>query len=372
MKRTITYENERHIPITEEQAQASRNFTKIIKIGSIIKCKEEFINGELWNVVFYQEGETIEEIFGQYPSLNGIDVVTRKEIQGDYIMEEVLGYLKNEGLVLCSFNIDHASTGRTICFGDYDGQTGKIRMETVMKIQYDDDQNIVTNFYYNNEGTIEIIEEVSREKGYNDYPDTYYNHVLPLFPEISTSIHYENEYSELITEEEALASKEFVKITGINGRTKIREDYENNLLIEVTYYQDHETIHEILNKYPLLDNIDIAKRTEIQGNYLKEETFTYHKNGELKLHTFNIEHHVTGKSICFGTYNLQTGEVNLNSVVKTKYDVSDNVSYTYYYNSAGEVYVFEEGDGGGFSNEFPESYYHYALPLFPEIENHIQ
>lgn len=188
MKRTITYENERNIPITEEQAQASRNFTKIIKIDSLIKCKEEFINGELWNVVFYQEGETIEEIFGQYPSLNGIDVVTRKEVQGDYIMEEVLGYLKNEGLVLCSFNIDHASTGRTICFGDYDGQTGKIRMETVMKIQYDDDQNIVTNFYYNKEGTIEIIEEVSREKGCHDYPDTYYDHVLPLFPEIENHV----------------------------------------------------------------------------------------------------------------------------------------------------------------------------------------
>jgi hypothetical protein len=55
---------------------------KLLKSDSIIKCKEEFINGELWNVVFYQEGETIEEIFGQYPSLNGIDVVTRKEIQG--------------------------------------------------------------------------------------------------------------------------------------------------------------------------------------------------------------------------------------------------------------------------------------------------
>ena len=165
-----------------------------------------------------------------------------------------------------------------------------------------------------------------------------------------------------------MASSEYVKVIKINGQTKIREDYNEKVMVEVTYYQDNESIHEILAKYPLLNLIDIAKRTEIQGNYIKEEISTYHKNGELKLHASNIEHILTGKSICFGRYNLQTGDVNRNTVVKTKYDVYNNVSYSYYYNSAGEVYVIEEGEGFGFSNDFSESYYNYALPLLPEIE----
>lgn len=185
MKKTITYENEYTVPITEKQALGSRNFTKIIKINSIIKSKEEFINGELRNVIFYQEGETIDEIFELYPSLNKIDIAKIKEVQGNYIKEEVFGYLKSEGLKLHSFNIDNTLTGKTICFGDYNLQTGGIIMETVMKIQYDQDLNIANNFYYSKEGGIQTIEEVSGEKGDSDYPDTYYNYVLPLFPEIS-------------------------------------------------------------------------------------------------------------------------------------------------------------------------------------------
>lgn len=35
---------------------------------------------------------------------------------------------------------------------------------------------------------------------------------------------------------------------------------------------------------------------------------------------------------------------------------------------SGKVYVIEEGEGGTFSGEFPEVYYNYALPLFPEIK----
>jgi len=190
MKRTITYEKERNISVTEEQAQASRNFTKIIKVNSIIKTKEEFLNGELHNVVFYQEEETVDEIFSLYPELNGIDIAKRKEVQGNYIMEEVFGYLKNEGLKLHSFAIDNIVTGKTICFGDYDLQTGNIIMKTVMKIQYDCDLDIACYFYYNNQGTIEIIEEVNGERGCNDYPNSYYNNVLPLFPETGNNNEY--------------------------------------------------------------------------------------------------------------------------------------------------------------------------------------
>lgn len=136
-------------------------------------------------------------------------------------------------------------------------------------------------------------------------------------------------------------------------------------MTEVTYYQDNETIIEIFNKYPQLNFIDVAKRTEIQGNYVKEEIFTYDKNGELKLHAFNIEHILTRKCICFGRFDLQTGDVNRNSVVKIKYDISNDISYTYYYDSIGKVYIIEEGSGHLFSNEFSVHYYDYALPLLP-------
>lgn len=181
----VTYENEHHQFITEEVAQKSQIFTRIIKVNSLIKIKEEFSNGKLHNVVFYQEDETINEIFNLYPELNGIDIAKRTEIHENYAMEEVFGYLKKEGLKLHSFNIDNTLTGKTICFGDYDLQNGNIILKSVMKIQYDQLLDIAYYYHYNNLGKIESIEKVSGERGYNEYSESYYNNVLPLFPKIT-------------------------------------------------------------------------------------------------------------------------------------------------------------------------------------------
>ncbi|MBP2616423.1 hypothetical protein [Chryseobacterium jejuense] len=182
--RTISYENEHGQFLTEEETQKTQVFTRIIKINSIIKTKEEFFNGELHNVLFYQEDETIDEIFNQYPELKGIDIVKRKDVQGNYLREEIFGHHRNEGLKLHSFNIDNTFTGKTICFGDYNLQTGNIILKSVMKIQYDHFLNIAYHYYYNSSGKIDRIEEVSGERGYNEYSESYYNNVLPLFPEI--------------------------------------------------------------------------------------------------------------------------------------------------------------------------------------------
>ncbi|AZA90465.1 Uncharacterised protein [Chryseobacterium nakagawai] len=182
--KTISYENVYGQLITEEEIQSAQIFTRIIKVDSIAKIKEEFFYGKLSNVVFYQEGETIDEIFGQYPELNVIDIAKRKEVHGNYVIEEIFGYCKNEGLKLHSFNINDVVRGKTICFGDYDSQTGNIILKSVMKIQYDQFLDIAYYFYYNSLGKIDRIEEVSGERGYNEYSQSYYNNVLPLFPEI--------------------------------------------------------------------------------------------------------------------------------------------------------------------------------------------
>lgn len=185
------------------------------------------------------------------------------------------------------------------------------------------------------------------------------------------TISYENEYFEPVTEKEALLSHEFVKIVKINGQTKIKEEYVENTIVEVTYYQETETIAKIFDQYPLLNLIDIIHRQETQGNYQREEVFSYSKDCGIMLRSFNIVHHTTEQCICFGSYDSEKGEVKKDRVVKTKYDASGDVAYTYYYDVSGKVYVIEEGDGGIFSGEFPESYYNYALPLFPEIkDNH--
>lgn len=182
--KTIIHENVHGQLITEEEAQKVQIFTKIIKADSLTKIKEEFFNGELSNVVFYQEGETIDEIFDQYPGLNRVDVAKRKETQGNYIMEEVFGYLRNQGLKLHSFSIDNTLTEKTICFGDYDLQTDNIILKSVMKIQYDQFLDIAYYYHYNSSGKIDSIEEGSGERGCNEYSESYYNYALPLFPEI--------------------------------------------------------------------------------------------------------------------------------------------------------------------------------------------
>lgn len=182
---------------------------------------------------------------------------------------------------------------------------------------------------------------------------------------MSTVISYENEFNQSVTESRAQMFETYIKIIKLNNLIKVKEEYINNLLIEVTYYQDNESVAEIFNKYPSLNKLDIAKRVEIQGNYIREDIFTHQKNVGLKLYSFNIEHIVTGKSICFGSYNLQTGEIINKSVVKMKYDISGNVSYSYYYNSLGKVNIIEEESGEPFSNEFSKEYYNNVLPLLP-------
>lgn len=187
---------------------------------------------------------------------------------------------------------------------------------------------------------------------------------------MSTTISYENEYFDPITEEEALASNEYVKTIKINGRTKIVEGYQENVVVEVSYYLETETITEILDLYPPPIVVDIIHRKEIHGNYLREEVVTYNDRVS-GLRAFSIVHHITEQCICFGSYDSETGEVKKDRVVKTKYDAFGDIAYTYYYDLTGKVYVIEEGDGGLFSGEFPESYYNDALPLFPEIkDNH--
>ncbi|MBP2616424.1 hypothetical protein [Chryseobacterium jejuense] len=185
---------------------------------------------------------------------------------------------------------------------------------------------------------------------------------------MSTIISYENEYFEPVTEEEALASNEYVKKIKINGRTKIVEGYQENEVVEVSYYQETETIANILDLYPPPILVDIIHRKEIQGNYLREEIITYNDRVS-GLNAFSIVHHITEQCICFGSYDSDTGEVKKNSVVKTKYDAFGDVAYIYYYDLSGKVYIIEECEGGRFSGEFPESYYNYAFPLFPEIED---
>lgn len=188
---------------------------------------------------------------------------------------------------------------------------------------------------------------------------------------MNTIISYENEYFESVTEEVALASTEYVKTIKINSRTKIVEGYQANEIVEVSYYQERETIAEILDLYPPPIVVDIIHRKEIQGNYLREEIVTYNDRVS-GLHAFSIVHHTTEQCICFGSYNSETGEVKKNSVVKTKYDAFGDVAYRYYYDLSGKVYVIEEGEGGKFSGQFPESYYNCALPLFPEIKDNYE
>lgn len=182
---------------------------------------------------------------------------------------------------------------------------------------------------------------------------------------MSTVVYYENEFNQAITECQAKMSNIYVKITKFNDLIKIKEEYIDHRLSEVTYYQDNESVADLFHQFPSLNKLDIVNRIEIEGNYVRENIFTYQKDGSVQLHAFNIEHVLTGKSICFGQYNLERGEILHESVVKMKYDVSGNVSYSYYYNSCGKIQVIEEGSEEPFCNEFSVEYYNDVLPLLP-------
>lgn len=182
---------------------------------------------------------------------------------------------------------------------------------------------------------------------------------------MSTVIYYENEFNQSITEHQAEMSDAYLKITKFNNLTKIKEEYVDTILSEVTYYQDNESLVDIFQQFPSLNKLDIVNRIEIRSNYIRENILTYQKDGTVQLHAFNIEHILTGKSICFGQYHLQTLEIINESVVKMKYDVSGNVSYSYYYDASGKINVIEEESGEPFCNEFSVEYYNDVLPLLP-------
>ncbi len=183
MSTTISYENEFNSSITEKQASMLGNFVRIIKNNNVIKIKEEYKNNELWNVVYYQENETVDQILAKYPVLSGIDIAKKTDIQGNYIKEETKGYLRNEGLKLYSFSVENIITGKTLCFGDIDIQTGSIIPESVIKLQYNNYGDLAYYYHYNEQGKIDYIEEVDNRGVYaNEFSMDYYNNALQLFP----------------------------------------------------------------------------------------------------------------------------------------------------------------------------------------------
>ncbi|QQV01262.1 MULTISPECIES: hypothetical protein [Chryseobacterium] len=182
MSTTISYENEFNSSITEQQASMLNNFNKIIKNNNVLKVKEEYVNGKISDIVFYRENESIDEIFNKYPMLSRIEVANIIENNGVYIQQVFEAYSKNEGLKLRTFNVESISTGKSICHGYYNLQTGEIIPEKTEKYMYDVYGDLVCRFIYNNIGKIEKIREEGGGIFSNEFSMDYYNNVLPLFP----------------------------------------------------------------------------------------------------------------------------------------------------------------------------------------------
>lgn len=183
---------------------------------------------------------------------------------------------------------------------------------------------------------------------------------------MSTTISYENENNKAITKQQALQSKNYIQITKKNDSIKIIEEFSEGKLIDFSFYQENESINEILDLYPNIIRFNIRKIVQNQGNYVKEEENVFKRNEGLKLSGFTIKNILNGKTLCFGDIDIQTGNIIPESVIKLQYNTYGDLAYYYHYNEQGKIDYIEEVDSKGiYANEFSMDYYNNALQLFP-------
>lgn len=85
-----------------------------------------------------------------------------------------------------------------------------------------------------------------------------------------TCLTYENAYEEPISAQEANELDEYMKVYHHATGIKKKEEYEGEKMISVIYYQENETVPEILALYPSLEQEVIIRNVEHIMGYRKE------------------------------------------------------------------------------------------------------
>lgn len=186
----IKYENEDEQLISVQQKDALSKYYKTYIINGLPKKKEFYKEGEIIDVIFYKETETVNQIFILYPDIISFDIRERTVV-GNYFQVENKSYLNGVLKHLEVFIID--IHGNMIYSDERDISTGIIVTKESSKYYYiNNDFSKFCTFYYKSNGEVlEMYNEFAIRIRWDHLPSyfdgewqnmTYYHNTTPLTP----------------------------------------------------------------------------------------------------------------------------------------------------------------------------------------------
>lgn len=152
----ISYQNLGN-EITLQQASTLDMYEKFFKLDSgLVKKKELFMDGEIYNIHYYRdENETEEEAIQILAPYNTNYSIYTRQSYGSYTIENANLYLNNQKIAKIKNLVDQ--NNETVCFQELDLISGLPILEETAKYlgHYEDERSThYSTFHYNADGSL--------------------------------------------------------------------------------------------------------------------------------------------------------------------------------------------------------------------------
>lgn len=143
--------------ITAQQVSTLGTYEKLFKLESgLVKKKELFMNGEMYNIEYYKDTDETEEsaIQALLPYKTNYNIYTRQSYNS-YTIENANLYLNDQKMAMIRNLIDQ--NNETVCFQELDLISGLPILEETTKYlgHYEDERSThYSTFHYNADGSL--------------------------------------------------------------------------------------------------------------------------------------------------------------------------------------------------------------------------
>ena len=188
----ISYTNKLDELITEQQIEHINKYHKIFSLNGVVKKSEEYNDKKLYEVIYHKDdGELDADILTEFNNLF-LELREKESVSTNYSIISVRYY--KDGVLLNHGRELYDNNNNEICSQFYDLTTNEPLYEDTEKNLYDENNEKILRFEYNENGTLKCVwgDLVLDNADYN--VETIYLEDIPsYFPDLlSNNPYYTN------------------------------------------------------------------------------------------------------------------------------------------------------------------------------------
>jgi hypothetical protein len=188
----ISYTNQLDELITEQQIEYINKYHKIFSLNGVVKKSEVYSNKKLYTVIYHKDdGELDADIIGEFSNLF-LELREKESVFANYSIISVRYY--KDGVLYNNGRELYDNNNNEICSQFYDLTTNEPLYEDTEKYLYDENNEKILRFEYNENGTLKCVwgDLVLQNADYN--VETIYLEDIPFyFPDLlSNNPYYTN------------------------------------------------------------------------------------------------------------------------------------------------------------------------------------